>query len=119
MFLIGTGAPLTSVPTFWRVREEMQPDGAIHLFRTKFATLEVANKRAAQRFISEVTSGWTPEDRAGPRKAEFAKEVLDILPALGEGETFWQNERDCKIDGKEGTFVVWVEKAKLGDDEDS
>lgn len=107
------------VPTTWQVKEQMQPNGAPHLFRYSFRTLEMANKRAAQRFIGEVTSGWTPEDRAGQRKADFAKEVLDILPGLKEGEMFWQNERDCKIDGAEGTFVVWVEKVKLGGDTDS
>ena len=105
------------LPPMYYVRQRLLPNGASHLYHGRFISLKGANKQAAEKFISEVTRSWTPEDRAGQRKKDFAQGVRDMLPALKEGEMFWAQERDCVIDGEEGSFVVWVEQVDFKNDQ--
>lgn len=97
------------MPDQYQILQSFHPNSTQHIVRVS-SSLERANKRAADYFINEATSGWTAEDQAGQRKIDFAQEVYDVLPALKVGEGFWAKERNCKIDDEEGTFLVWVEK---------
>ena len=42
----------------------------------------------------------------------FAKEVLDMLPGLEEGEKLRIKEKDCNIDREKDALAVWVEEVE-------